>query len=343
LCKTKSYRDLGLNIDELKDAARPYTTKDGKKILKAGQFDGNFEDFFNSKGVTFQKGLVGPNRLRLMKEGKIEFSDLVDDAGDIRLLRKGKDGGYVGIEGIGSTTLFKMSDDINWKGLNTGQQEAITRAFNKVQNKTDIDLKLRGVRAFTVQELDMGKAVTIADMNGGVLRINPKLFNDEFIKELNYKVDALGSTERRLARLNNKIKDVNISASERALISKKIQRQKDKIKTYKNVRYGVAENMDDVITHELGHEIQFALDTNSTYGYDFMRPSLLRKEGVKFESTLQSSIDAISFKDGGLVSEYATVNGLEYFAESFLSYSKGEKGLVNPRLTTLFKKIMRRQ
>jgi len=95
---TKSYRELGLNIDELKDAARPYTTRDGKKILKAGQFDGNFEDFFNSKGVTFQKGLVGPNRLRLMKEGKIEFSDLVDDAGDIRLLRKGKDGGYVGIE-----------------------------------------------------------------------------------------------------------------------------------------------------------------------------------------------------------------------------------------------------
>jgi SPP1 gp7 family putative phage head morphogenesis protein len=95
--KTKSYRELGLNIDELKDAARPYTTKDGKKILRAGQFDGNFEDFFNAKGATYQKDLVGPNRLRLMNEGKVKFADLVDDSGNVRLLRKGEDGGYVGL------------------------------------------------------------------------------------------------------------------------------------------------------------------------------------------------------------------------------------------------------
>ena len=95
--RTVSYRDLGLDLDELKQSARPYTTKDGKRILHAGQFDGNFEDFYNSRGMVYQKELVGANRYRLMQEGKLKFADLVDDRGNVRLLRKGKNGGYVGL------------------------------------------------------------------------------------------------------------------------------------------------------------------------------------------------------------------------------------------------------
>jgi len=49
---TKSYRELGLDIDELKTSLRPYTEREAgtsigaglqRDILAAGQYDGDFE------------------------------------------------------------------------------------------------------------------------------------------------------------------------------------------------------------------------------------------------------------------------------------------------------------
>jgi len=340
--RTKSYRDLGLDIDELKEVARPYTIKHGGKIGGGGNYDGTFEDWIFTQPKKYQLEVLGPNRLRLINEGKIKFQDLVDENGNVVLLKRGKDG-YVGLMGGGKTVKsFKLSDNIEWGTLSRIQRNAVTRSFNKVQNQTDLNLELSGVRPYTQLELDQGKSACVADIGGGVLKINPQLFNDEFIKGLNYKTESLIKANKRLDRLSGKLDSLDITNEERSAIVKKIKRQKEKIKDYKNVRWGVGENMDDVITHELGHQIEFALDTNSSFGHDFLRPSLLREKGIKYESTLQSQMDVLAYEKGGLVSEYATKNGQEYFAESFLSYMKGETGIVDSRLISVFDKITRK-
>jgi len=254
LCKTKSYRDLGLNIDELKDAARPYTTRDGKKILKAGQFDGNFEDFFNSKGVTFQKGLVGPNRLRLMKEGKVEFSDLVDDAGDIRLLRKGKDGGYVGIEGIGLTS----KETAGFVPAKTIQEAEQWASNNGVKLEYDGDLS-------TSQKLtainNYGEALSVYKNRLGI-NIGDKMTSRITGKEISFggKFSISGDTSELLARqaqgevtiFPNLADDVKESVAE-------IMKTTSKEILKGEIPCFTMENNVDILTHELGHTLENAL------------------------------------------------------------------------------------
>lgn len=103
---TKSYRELGLNIDELEKTARPYTERlPGEiglgrfgTITKAGMIKDDFEGFLKSRDNKYQLDLLGPNRLRLMQEGKIKFQDMVDKNGNIVLLKKNKEGEYIGLQ-----------------------------------------------------------------------------------------------------------------------------------------------------------------------------------------------------------------------------------------------------
>ncbi|MDY0251152.1 MAG: phage minor head protein [Pseudomonas sp.] len=103
---TKSWRELGLDIDELGASLRPYTERQAgtsidkgltRDIEAAGQFNGDFEKFLDSRGVKYQKDLLGPNRYQLLQDGKIKWDDLVDKNGNVRLLKKDKDGQYVGL------------------------------------------------------------------------------------------------------------------------------------------------------------------------------------------------------------------------------------------------------
>lgn len=102
---TGSYKSLGLNIPELEEAAQPYTVRTpgainaGRRgtILEAGQFKGNFEKFLESQPEQYSIDLMGPNRYRLLQEGKIRFSDLVDKNGNARLLKKDENGKYIGL------------------------------------------------------------------------------------------------------------------------------------------------------------------------------------------------------------------------------------------------------
>ncbi len=98
--KTKTYRELGLDIDELREVARPYTIKHGGKIGRIGDFDGTFDKWIFTQSEKYQLDVLGPNRLRLIKEGKIKFSDLVDEHGHIVLLKRGAEG-YVGLASSG--------------------------------------------------------------------------------------------------------------------------------------------------------------------------------------------------------------------------------------------------
>ncbi len=102
---TKSWRDLGIPVDEIDRVARPYTIRGkgidpltgeiqpmsvgtgGRPILNWGKFLGDYEDFLVGQSEMVQKATLGPNRLRLWKEGKITLGDLVTiENGKARLL-----------------------------------------------------------------------------------------------------------------------------------------------------------------------------------------------------------------------------------------------------------------
>jgi len=103
---TKSWRELGIPIDEIEKAARPYTLRGkgidpetgeivplkigtgGRPILDVGHFLGDYEDFFKLLSPAIQKQTIGPRRLELYNSGKIKgLGDLVTiEMGKARLL-----------------------------------------------------------------------------------------------------------------------------------------------------------------------------------------------------------------------------------------------------------------
>src|SRR5574343_1008713 len=83
---TVSYRELGLDIDELRRAARPYTIREDlaideggtRAIQEVGQHQGSWESWMKSRSADFQKDALGPGRYQLWKDGKISLHDMVD-------------------------------------------------------------------------------------------------------------------------------------------------------------------------------------------------------------------------------------------------------------------------
>lgn len=80
-----SYKELGVNIDELEEVARPWTIREdipigegGRAILDFGQHQGNYESWMKTRGAVFQKNVLGPKRYELWKSGKVKMIDMVD-------------------------------------------------------------------------------------------------------------------------------------------------------------------------------------------------------------------------------------------------------------------------
>jgi hypothetical protein len=80
-----SYRELGVDVDELEEVARPWTERPdipigegGRDILTWGTHKGEYASWFESRGAKFQKNVVGPKRYALIQAGKVKFKDLVD-------------------------------------------------------------------------------------------------------------------------------------------------------------------------------------------------------------------------------------------------------------------------
>jgi len=76
---------MGLSNKDFQSIARPYTvwndgsvTKGKLKLLDAGRWNGDFEGWLKAQPENVLKNMVGPTRFQLMKEGKLEFKDLVD-------------------------------------------------------------------------------------------------------------------------------------------------------------------------------------------------------------------------------------------------------------------------
>ena len=111
----------------------------------------------------------------------------------------------------------------------------------------------------------------------------------------------------------------------------------------------VSENMEDNLTHEMGHALNANLQTNY-HAYSSEVRSLLKRmkkkydyypdrEGIIFEKD-SNLFDKSMLEYGLKVSEYACTEGAEYFAESFTMFMKG-KELPDKELEELFKLIVR--
>jgi len=98
VCETVSFKSLGLDIGEMRKSSRAFSERGaGGKIKKAGQYEGDFKDFFKTRAVKYQKDLLGPTRYQLWKSGEVSWDDMVDVNGDLVLLKKDKRGGYDGL------------------------------------------------------------------------------------------------------------------------------------------------------------------------------------------------------------------------------------------------------
>ena len=139
-----SYRELGLDIDELEDVARPWTDRDdipigegGRNIRDWGKHKGNYSTWFDSRGEQFQRNVVGPKRYELIKAGKVKFKDLVDPQTG-RLIPWKELKGASGVKGFGSGVvggeLSKAIDNarIPTSALNMGPLALPQGVFNNL-------------------------------------------------------------------------------------------------------------------------------------------------------------------------------------------------------------------
>ena len=101
---TKTFRELGMDIDEIKQAYKPYTVRGnidsvtgkitagkvstgGGRIISTGRFLGTYEDYFKIQSKAVQLQTLGPGRYELWKKG-LSLSELTDKNGKLRLLKE---------------------------------------------------------------------------------------------------------------------------------------------------------------------------------------------------------------------------------------------------------------
>ncbi len=180
---TKSYRERGLDINELKDGLKPYSERDvNRHILDAGRITDNFDTFLKSRDKEYQINFLGPNRYKMWKSGEISVKDLVDKNGNLRLLKK-KDGKYTGL--IGTTakplpqkTTVKPPQTSIEKSLLNAEKEIYSRKTEKayIFSPTGEEILSKSGKkhsvAFTKDE--------VSTMKGGILTHNHPSRGDSF-------------------------------------------------------------------------------------------------------------------------------------------------------------------
>jgi hypothetical protein len=93
---TKTWRDLGIDRDEIEDAIRPYTIRPDvnidaggmRTIIESGRHQGDYASWWAKQDKAFRVNAVGPGRFELLESGKISFSQLVDSQGRQRTLKE---------------------------------------------------------------------------------------------------------------------------------------------------------------------------------------------------------------------------------------------------------------
>ena len=204
--------------------------------------------------------------------------------------------------------LSDFADDINLKGLKQDSIDVITNAFNAINQKVSLP-HLDSIQAITerskIGKMDFPNGGVASFSNyGNNLYINSSQFKS--LKKLNKVISEEKQAEKTLLDSKKELSD-----PERKIISL--------LKVSK--RTNVDPNPQGIITHELGHAIQYN---------DFV------KNATEEEKTYANG-DWI--KDAARISYYATTSPMEYFAEAFVAYLKGETNLINPKLLKYFKSI----
>lgn len=83
---TKSWRDFGIDLDDLEEVTRPWVMREpgaigtgGRKILEYGQTTENFSGWWESLSATQKaKTSIGPVRGKLLESGAVSWGDLWD-------------------------------------------------------------------------------------------------------------------------------------------------------------------------------------------------------------------------------------------------------------------------
>lgn len=204
--------------------------------------------------------------------------------------------------------LSDFADNVDLKGLKQDAIDIITNAFNTINQKVNLP-HLDSVQAVT-ERSKIGKMVF---PNGGVasfsnygnnLYINSSQFKS--LKKLNKVISEEKEAENTLLDSKKELSDTERKVISLLKISK---------------RTNVDPNPQGIITHELGHAIQYN---------DFV-------DNATEEEKTYANGDWI--KDAAKISYYATTSPMEYFAEAFVAYLKGETNLINPKLLKYFKSI----
>ena len=103
--ETLTFREMGLDIDEMEKAYKPYTIRGtvdpvtgvvtpgkigvgGGKVIDTGRFLGTYEDFLKLQPEAVQRQILGPSRLELWKSGKVALKDFADKNGNVYLLKE---------------------------------------------------------------------------------------------------------------------------------------------------------------------------------------------------------------------------------------------------------------
>ena len=100
---TKSFKELGVNTNEIEESYRAYSIRGkidpltgklnpgkigvgGGKIIELGRFLGDYDSFFKAQAKIVQVQMLGPGRYDLWKSGKVKLKDFADKNGKIYLL-----------------------------------------------------------------------------------------------------------------------------------------------------------------------------------------------------------------------------------------------------------------
>jgi hypothetical protein len=103
--ETLTFREMGVDVDEIEKAYKPYTVRGtvdpvtgkitpgkigvgGGRIIDTGRFLGTYEDFLKGQPEAVQRQILGPNRLELWKSGKVALKDFADKNGNVYLLKE---------------------------------------------------------------------------------------------------------------------------------------------------------------------------------------------------------------------------------------------------------------
>ena len=185
----------------------------------------------------------------------------------------------------------------------------------------------------------------IARHRGKTIDIDPELWTDDFVESVAVRAERVRKSQARVDRMRARLAEEAdfIGDDEMMLIKNRIERMEKTIaRESTSARFSVPETLDEIVTHELGHAVELDLQMGAFPDIiDFLPPSELRALGHDPANFLGMRLETIAKQRGHLLSEYATTDGGEYFAEAFTAYMKGEREGIVGELLNVFDGVMR--